>query len=105
MELVYKLAETNEEIKSWVENKGGKPAIVDDPSIVNDTKGLRIDWPGEKDETMLSGTREQTRDISWEEFFGFMERHHLGFMYSEDAKGVSLTSQYKFVNKDLTSSQ
>jgi hypothetical protein len=99
MEVTYKLAESNEEIKSWVESHGGKPAIMDDPEVVNDVRGLRIDWPGEKDEALLSTGRDETRDISWEEFFGIMDRHELGFMYSENTSDVNPTWTYKFVNK------
>src|SRR5258706_1345452 len=99
MEPVYKLAESNEEIKNWVESHSGIPAIIDDHDVVNDTVGLRIDWPGEKDEAMLSGTRNETKDISWEKFFEIMDRHDLAFMYADQNEEVSLTWAYKFVNK------
>jgi hypothetical protein len=98
MEVVYKLAESNEEIKNWVEANGGTPAIIDDPEVTEDQTGLRIDWRGNKDESMLSEGREVTRDITWEEFFREMDDRSLAFMYSDDEE-VNPTWRYKFVNK------
>lgn len=99
MEVVYKTAETNEEIRNWVVLNGGKPAMIDDPMVDQDKIGLRIDWPGAKDESMLSDTRETTRDISWEEFFRIMEDQKLVFMYSEE-QDINATWRYKFAKKD-----
>ncbi len=98
MEVVYKQAISNEEIKTWVESRGGKPAIIDDPEITEDKIGLRIDWKGKKDEAMLSEGRVTTRDIPWEEFFRIMEDQQLIFMYS-DSKDINPTWEYKFVDK------
>lgn len=95
MEPVYKRAETNEEIRNWVVLHGGKPAIIDDTEVVMDKIGLRIDWPGKKDEGMLSSGRETTKDISWEEFFRIMKEEGLTFMYSEE-EDMNLTWRYKF---------
>lgn len=105
MEVVYKLAQTNEEIKNWVEKNGGTPALVDDPSVVMDKVGLRIDWPGKKDEAMLSTARKVTRDTTWENFFWIMEKNGLGFMYAEENDGVNPTWLYKFVNKNEANSE
>lgn len=101
MEEVYILAASNEEIKKWVEDHEGQPAIIDDPEIVNDKIGLRINWKGMKDEAMLSNEREITRDISWNKFFSIMESQKLGFMYS-NSENTNRTWSYKFVNKYST---
>ncbi len=98
MEVIYKKAETHEEIRNWVVLHGGKPAIIDDPNVKMDDIGLRIDWPGEKDEAMLSEGREITRDIPWDEFFSVMDRLKLDFFYSEQEE-VSSTWRYKFEPK------
>lgn len=100
MEVVYKTAETNEEIRNWVVLHGGKPAIIDDPEVSLDKHGLRIDWPGVKDESMLSSERETTRDISWDEFFRIMKENSLIFMYSEE-EDINPTWKYKFAKKDV----
>lgn len=99
METVYKLAESKEEIKKWVESHGGKPAVINDPAVVEDKIGLRIDWPGQKDEAMLSEARDVTHDISWNEFFDIMDTENLDFMYSEETDEINPTWSYKFVNK------
>ena len=98
MEIVYEKAQSNEEIKKWVEDHGGKPAIIDDPEITQDKIGLRINWIGKKDEAMLSHGRKITRDVSWDEFFSEMERLGLSFLYSKE-EDINQTWRYKFINK------
>lgn len=98
MEVAYKKAETQEEIRNWIEKNGGRPAVIDDPEVRMDEIGLRVDFPGHKDEGMLSQGREVTRDISWDEFFGLMETNNLDFLYSDEEE-VDLTWRYKFANK------
>ncbi len=98
MEVVYKKAENEEEIKSWIEKNDGVPAMIDDPEVKQDEIGLRVDFPGQKDERMLSDGRQATRDISWDEFFALMKTHNLEFMYS-DQEDIDLTWRYKFANK------
>jgi hypothetical protein len=98
MEIAYKLAGSDAEIKNWVESHGGKPAIIDDVEVTQDETGLRINWEGKRDELMLSKGRETTKDISWEEFFSIMKRKDLIFLYS-DSEEVDQTLSYKFSNK------
>ena len=98
MEVVYKTAENDEEIKNWVEKNGGTPAVIDDPNVIEDKVGLRIDWKGSKDEAMLSERKDITKDITWDEFFSIMREQKLSFMYSDDEE-VNLTWRYKFGNK------
>lgn len=101
MEVVYKLAGSNEEIKNWVVSHGGSPAMINDPEVVQDKIGLRINWKGQKDEAMLSKGREVTGNITWDEFFAIMAREGLAFMYS-DTEDINPTWSYKFVNKYTT---
>ncbi|EKD52660.1 MAG: hypothetical protein ACD_61C00279G0004 [uncultured bacterium] len=101
MEVEYKKAGTNEEIRNWVVLNGGKPALINDPEVTQDKIGLRIDWPGSKDEGMLSKERAVNKDVSWEEFFAVMERMNLDFMYSDQA-GVDPSWRYKFVPKNAS---
>lgn len=98
MEVVYKRAKNNEEIKNWIEKNGGQPAIIDDPNVDLDKKGLRINWKGNKDESMLSQERETTKNISWDDFFTRMDDNELEFEYSEDEE-VNPTWRYRFVNR------
>ncbi|HCQ31420.1 TPA: hypothetical protein DIU27_03510 [Candidatus Collierbacteria bacterium] len=104
MEVIYKKAETNEEIRNWVVLHGGKPATINDPEVVMDKIGLRIDWPGHKDEGMLSSGRAATKDISWDEFFAVIERENLDFEYSEQ-ENIDPTWRYRFVPKYAPASE
>jgi hypothetical protein len=64
----------HDEIRAWVEERGGKPATV---KRTSDKKGpgiLRIDFPGYSGE----GTLEE---ISWEDFFAKFEEAQLAFVY------------------------
>ncbi len=104
MEVVYKKAENEEEIKNWIEKNGGKPAKIDDPEVKQDEVGLRVDFPGQKDERMLSDGRSATSDVSWDEFFALMKTHNLDFMYS-DQEDIDLTWRYKFAPKFTVESE
>ncbi len=65
----------HDEIRRWVEERGGRPAIVR-----TDGEGgiLRIDFE-EPDENL--------EEISWEEFFRIFEDRKLAFLYQEDISG------------------
>ena len=43
----------HEEIKKWVEKYQGKPEVIDHPTAHGDTVGLRINFPGSTDESIL----------------------------------------------------
>jgi len=66
-----------DEIRRWVEARGGHPARVkatgggDDPGI------LRIDFPGFSGEDTLE-------EISWDEFFEWFGRNRLAMLLSEE---------------------
>jgi len=68
----------HEEIRRWVEARGGCPAHVkksgndeDDPGI------LRIDYPG------YSG-QQSLETIPWEDFFEAFDENNLAFLYQDE---------------------
>ena len=67
----------HDEIRNWVEERGGNPACVkgsgggDDPGI------LRIDYPG------FSG-EETLQSIDWDTFFKGFEDNNLAFLYQPE---------------------
>ena len=65
----------HEEIKHWVEERGGSPAKVKAVSGKSDL--LRINFPGYSGEDSLE-------EISWEEFFDQFEKHNLAFLYQDE---------------------
>ena len=74
-----KTTTNHDEIRKWVEDRGGHPARVkatgngDDPGI------LRIDYPGRGDDDSLE-------EISWDTFFEWFEKNNLAFVYQEETK-------------------
>ena len=73
-----KVTRDHNEIKRWVEERGGRPAAVkatrgDD----GDSMLLRIDFPG------YSGKQSLER-ISWDEFFEVFDRRNLAFLHQDE---------------------
>lgn len=80
----------HEEIKRWVEERGGRPAIV--KGTENDETGLlRIDF-GEPDEDLES--------IPWDEFFRIFEERKLAFLYQDKTKDGHESRFFKFVSRN-----
>jgi hypothetical protein len=90
-----KTTTNHDEIRKWVEKRGGHPAVV---AATEDKGGgglLRIDYdePGGNDDDRL-------HRISWNEFFDIFDKNDLAFLH--DPEGESRFS--KFVAKESASS-
>ena len=91
-----KTTTNHDEIRKWVEKRGGHPAVVS----ATENKGgggglLRIDYdePGGNDDDRL-------HRITWNEFFQIFERNGIAFLYDPDSD-----SRFsKFVQKESASS-
>jgi hypothetical protein len=71
----------HDEIRNWVEERGGHPATVRRTESAGHEPGiLRIDYPG------YSG-RESLEEISWEDFFDKFEKEKLAFLYQDETAG------------------
>ena len=77
----------HDEIKGWVEERGGHPASVKGTNL------LRIDYPGFSGEQRLE-------QIDWEEFFRIFDENDLVFLYQEKTKDGGLSRFSKFVDRD-----
>ena len=81
----------HDEIRQWVESRGGRPASVaetgsgDDPGILR----INFDEPGGDDDAAL-------QEISWDEFFQAFDENDLAFLYEDE--GDSRFN--KFVSRD-----
>ena len=86
-----KTTTNHEEIRKWVEKRGGHPAVVS-ATENNDRAGglLRIDYdePGGNNDDRL-------HRITWNEFFDIFDKNGIAFLYDPD--GDSRFS--KFVQK------
>ena len=82
-----KFTTDHEEIRRWVEERGGQPARVEGTNL------LRIDYPGFSGE----GTLEP---ISWDELFKVFDENNLAFLYQEETKDGGESRFSKFVDRD-----
>ena len=79
----------HDEIKHWVESRGGHPATVADSDEVT---VLRIDF-GEDDEGL--------RKIEWDAFFEKFEEAGLAFLHQDTTQGGEEESRFnKFVSRN-----
>ena len=82
-----KVTTDHDEIREWVEERGGHPAHV------KGTELLRIDYPGFSGEDSLS-------EITWETFFKEFEENNLAFLYQEETKDGKQSRFSKLVDRD-----
>jgi hypothetical protein len=82
----------HEEIKKWVEARGGRPARVKTTGSGADPGLLRINFPG-------YGRRDTLEDISWDEFFEKFDSKKLAFLYQDTLKNGEQSRFFKFVNR------
>jgi hypothetical protein len=95
MEQSRQVTVDHDEIRSWAEQNGGRPQLLDDPSAGSDRPGIRIDFPGPNDEAFLAAAS-HARDISWDEFFDLFERLQLLFVYQKEINDQDRSSSYRF---------
>lgn len=81
----------HDEIRRWVEERGGRPAAVKSTSG-GDAGLLRIDFPGYRGEDSLE-------EISWEEFFEKFEQNNLAFLYQDETSGGQESRFSKLVSR------
>ena len=77
----------HDEIRSWVEERGGHPARVEGTNL------LRIDYPGFSGEDTLE-------EISWDELFQIFDKNKLAFLYQEETKDGGKSRFSKFVENE-----
>ena len=88
-----KTTTNHENIKRWVEDRGGHPARVKGTNEKSGSGVLVIDYPGN------SGT--QTLEaITWDEFFKGFEENKLAFLYADARKTDSQSRFSKLINRD-----
>jgi hypothetical protein len=91
-----KTTANHDEIRKWVEKRGGHPAVVASTENKDGSGGLlRIDFdePGGNDDDRL-------HRITWDEFFKIFDENGIAFLY--DPEGDSRFS--KFVSKERADS-
>ncbi len=84
----------HDEIRKWVEERGGRPAIVKGTER-GDSALLRIDYPGYSGEDTLE-------EISWEEFFEIFDENDLAFLHQDETQDGGQSRFSKFVSRSNT---
>jgi len=88
-----KVTTNHDEIRQWVEERGGHPARVIDTESKNSPGLLRIDYPGYSGENRLEA-------ISWDEFFMGFDENNLAFLYQEKTKDGKESRFSKLIERD-----
>lgn len=82
-----------EEIRQWVEDRGGHPARVKRTRGGRGPGIVRIDFPGFSGEDSLEA-------ISWDEFFQIFEKSGLAFLHQDATKGGRPSRFNKLVGRE-----
>ena len=93
-----KVTTDHEEIRRWVEARGGRPARVKGTGDGSDPGLLRIDFPGGAGEESLE-------PISWEEWFRKFEENNLAFLYQETKETGEPSTFFKLVDRENIENQ
>jgi hypothetical protein len=88
-----KVTTDHEEIRRWVEERGGHPSRVKGTDEKNRSGVLVIDYPG------YSGTQTLEK-ITWDEFFEGFEANELAFLYQDETKRGGESRFSKLINRD-----
>jgi hypothetical protein len=82
----------HDEIRKWVEERGGRPATVTGTGDGDDAGILRIDFPGVGDEDSLE-------ELSWDDFFEKFDEKNLAFLYQDETASGEESRFFKFVSR------
>jgi hypothetical protein len=88
-----KTTTNHDEIRQWVEARGGHPARVKGTNDQGGSGILRIDYPGYSGE-------ERLEPLKWEEFFRGFEENKLAFLYQEETKAGDESRFSKLIDRD-----
>lgn len=88
-----KVTTDHDEIRKWVEERGGRPATVKRTGDEKNPGVLRIDFPGYGDEDSL-------QEIPWEEFFEKFDEKKLAFLFQEETRDGKESRFFKLVNRE-----
>ena len=82
----------HDEIRRWVQERGGKPARVKGTGSGDDPGVLRVDFPG-------VGEEDRLEEIPWDEWFDKFEQENLVFLYQDEVKSGDESRFFKLVNR------
>jgi hypothetical protein len=83
----------HDEIRTWAEERGAKPAAVKSTGGDDDVGIIRLDFPGYSGEGRLE-------EISWEEFFEKFEEAELALVVQDETSEGERSNFNKLVRRD-----
>jgi len=83
----------HDEIRRWVEERGGSPARVKGTEEGGKGGLLRIDYPG------FSG-EESLEKITWQEFFAAFDDNRLAFLYQDQLESGETSRFSKLIDRE-----
>jgi hypothetical protein len=83
----------HEVIRSWVESRGGSPAVVRDTKKAGRAGILRVDLPQGAGEDSLE-------HVSWDDWFRTFDDNELEFLYQDETSDGSTSMFSKLVRRD-----
>lgn len=86
----------HDEIRRWMEARGGRPARVSNTGRDGDPGILRVWYP---DVGAAAGKDEPLDELSWDEFFAKFEEAGLAFLYQDKTADGQQSRFSKFVQR------
>lgn len=82
----------HEEIRSWVEEHGGKPVTVRDTESDGEPGVLRFDFPG-------GAGADRFEEISWDDWFMKFDENELALLYQKQKASGEDSTFFKLVRR------
>lgn len=84
----------HDQIRRWIEERGGRPTRVQGTGGKNDAGLLRVnfDEPGGDDDDRLE-------EIGWDAFFKTFDENRLAFLHQDETSGGKESRFHKFVER------
>jgi hypothetical protein len=77
-------------IRHWIETRGGRPAVADDPGSGEGPVVLRVDFPDRGDDPAM-------RPVDWDTFFACFEAERLAFLLQDRTADGKVSRYFRFV--------
>lgn len=87
-----KTTTNHDEIRRWVEERGGVPATVAHTERDEEAGVLRIKFPG-------YGEDEQLEEVSWDDWFEKFEESDVAFLYQDQTSDGEISTFNKLVSR------
>ena len=91
--MASKTTTDQQEIRAWVEARGGLPVSVRGTGKHDEPGVLRIDFPG-------GAGSDRLEEISWDEWFEKFDQNNLAFLYQEHKADGAESTFFKLISRE-----